>query len=138
MPKNVLAESPADIKEGLLEIVVTLSADIIILKIFHAVEGDRLGRDFSVCDVNFVTTKHCRDTVCVSNFRRCGSYWGCIGIVLAALCRLWRRSPDLFLRVATDAADVAVPIGNILVCYSTRYIKHKYCSLSTNAGRKNA
>ena len=44
-------------KEGLLEVIVGLGRDIIILKVFLAVECDGLSLHFALLDIDFVAAK---------------------------------------------------------------------------------
>lgn len=48
-------------QEGLLEIVVRLGGDIIILEVLLSVEGDRLGLNFSLLDIDFISGEDDRD-----------------------------------------------------------------------------
>ena len=55
-----LASEP---EEGLLEVVVGLGRDIVVLKVLLAVEGDGLGLDFSLLDVDLVAGEDDRDVL---------------------------------------------------------------------------
>lgn len=44
-------------QEGLLEVVVGLGADVVVLEVLLAVEGDGLGLDLALLDVDLVTAE---------------------------------------------------------------------------------
>ena len=48
-------------EEGFLEVVVGLGGDVVVLEVLLSVEGDRLGLDFSLLDIDFVAAKDDRD-----------------------------------------------------------------------------
>ena len=52
------AEEP---DERLLELIVALGRDVVVLEVLLAVEGDLLGLDLAVADIDFVANKHDRD-----------------------------------------------------------------------------
>ena len=45
-------------QEGFLEVVVGLGADVVVLQVLLAVEGDGLGLDFALFDVDLVAGEH--------------------------------------------------------------------------------
>lgn len=45
---------PGEPEEGLLEVVVGLGGDVIVLEVLLSVEGDRLGLDLALLDVDLV------------------------------------------------------------------------------------
>jgi hypothetical protein len=51
---NQLASKP---QEGLLEVVVGLGGDVVVLKVLLPVEGNSLGLDLSLLDVDLVTAQ---------------------------------------------------------------------------------
>lgn len=51
---NELASQP---QEGLLEVVVGLGRDVVVLQVLLAVEGDGLGLDLSLLDVDLVAAE---------------------------------------------------------------------------------
>lgn len=51
---NELASQP---QEGLLEVVVGLGGDVVVLQVLLAVEGDGLGLDLSLLDVDLVAAE---------------------------------------------------------------------------------
>jgi hypothetical protein len=51
----VADEFPGEPEEGLLEVVVRLGGDVVILEVLLAVEGDGLGLDLALLDVDLVT-----------------------------------------------------------------------------------
>jgi hypothetical protein len=51
---NQLAGKP---QEGLLEVVVGLGGDVVVLKVLLSVEGNSLGLDLSLLDVDLVTAQ---------------------------------------------------------------------------------
>lgn len=51
---NELASQP---QEGLLEVVVGLGGDVVVLQVLLAVEGDGLGLDLTLLDVDLVSTE---------------------------------------------------------------------------------
>jgi hypothetical protein len=50
-------ESSKEPDEGLLELIVALSRDIVVLQVLLSVESDLLGLDFSVLDIDLVSNK---------------------------------------------------------------------------------
>ena len=55
-----LASEP---EERLLEVVVRLSGDVVVLEVLLAVEGDGLGLDLTLLDIDLVTAQHDGDTL---------------------------------------------------------------------------
>lgn len=51
---------PGEPEEGLLEVVVALSRDVVVLKVLLPMEHDALGLHFPVLDVNLKNTKNSR------------------------------------------------------------------------------
>lgn len=60
---GVADELAGEPQEWLLEVVVGLGGDIVVLEVLLAVEGDSLGLDFSLLDVDLVTTEDDGDTL---------------------------------------------------------------------------
>jgi hypothetical protein len=59
----VANELPGEPEEGLLEVVVGLSGNVVVLEVLLAVEGDGLGLDLALLHIDFVTAKHNRDVL---------------------------------------------------------------------------
>ena len=54
---RIANQLPCEVKERLLKVVVTLGRNIVVLEVLLAVEGDGLGLDFSLLDVDLVAAK---------------------------------------------------------------------------------
>ena len=59
-----LSEEP---NEGFLELVIALGRDVVILQVLLSVEGDLLGLDLSVLDVDLVAHEYDRDVLADSH-----------------------------------------------------------------------
>lgn len=55
---GVADQLPSKPEEGLLEVVVRLSGDIVVLEVLLAVEGDGLGFHLTLLDINLVAAQH--------------------------------------------------------------------------------
>lgn len=51
----VADEFPGEPEEGLLEVVVRLGRDVVVLEVLLAVEGDGLGLDLALLDIDLVS-----------------------------------------------------------------------------------
>lgn len=60
-------ESSEEPDEGLLELVVGLGRDIVVLEVLLSVEGDLLGLDLSVLNVDLVSNKNDGDVLADSH-----------------------------------------------------------------------
>lgn len=60
---GIVDHSTEEPDEGLLELIVTLGGDIVILQVLLAMEGDLLGLDLSVTDINFVSDENDGDSL---------------------------------------------------------------------------
>jgi len=60
---GVSDELAGEPEEGLLEVVVALGADVVVLEVLLAVEGDVLGLDLAILDVDLVATEDDGDVV---------------------------------------------------------------------------
>lgn len=56
--RGVADQLPSNPEEGLLEVVVRLSGDIVVLEVLLAVEGDGLGFHLTLLDINLVAAQH--------------------------------------------------------------------------------
>ena len=54
-------------KEGLLEVIIGLGRDIIVLKVLLSVEGDGLGLDLALLDIDLVSGQDDRDVLANTN-----------------------------------------------------------------------
>lgn len=54
---RVADQLAAEPQEGLLEVVVGLGRDVVVLEVLLAVEGDGLGLDLALLDVDLVTAE---------------------------------------------------------------------------------
>ena len=54
---------PGKPEEGLLEVVVRLGGDIVVLKVLLAVEGDGLGLDLALLDIDLVSGQNDGDVL---------------------------------------------------------------------------
>lgn len=68
---------PSQPQEGFLEVVVRFGRDVVVLKIFLAVECDGFGLDLALLHINLVPTEHDRDVLanadeitCLDQYRR--------------------------------------------------------------------
>ena len=59
----VADELPCEPQEGLLEVVVGLGGDVVVLEVLLAVEGDGLGLDLALLDIDLVSAKDDRDVL---------------------------------------------------------------------------
>jgi hypothetical protein len=59
----VTDEFPGKPEEGLLEVVVRLSGDIVVLKVLLAVESDGLGLDLALLDIDLVSGQNDGDVL---------------------------------------------------------------------------
>ena len=92
---GVSGETLGQPHEGLLKVVVRLGRDIVVLQVLLAVEGDVLGLDLALLDVNLVAAE---------------DDWN----------------------VLTDARQIFVPVGNVLVGDATGDIEHDDTALPLN------
>lgn len=60
---GVADELPCEPQEGLLEVVVRLGGDVVVLEVLLAVEGDGLGLDLALLDVDLVAGQDDRDVL---------------------------------------------------------------------------
>ena len=60
---NLLGEASKEPDEGLLELVIRLGRDIVVLKVLLSVEGDLLGLDLSVLNINLVANEDDRNVL---------------------------------------------------------------------------
>jgi hypothetical protein len=60
---RIARQLPGEPEEGLLEVVVRLGRNVVVLKVFLAVEGDGLGLDLALLDVDLVAAQHNRDVL---------------------------------------------------------------------------
>jgi hypothetical protein len=60
-------ESSKEPDEGLLELIVALSRDIIVLQVLLSVESDLLGLDLSVLNINLVSNENNWDVLADSD-----------------------------------------------------------------------
>lgn len=60
---GVVGETAEEPDEGLLELVVALGRDVVVLQVLLAVEGDLLGLDLAVFDVDFVSHQDDRNAL---------------------------------------------------------------------------
>ena len=58
-----ISKAARDPEERLLELVVTLSRDVVVLEVVSAMEGDHLGLDFAITDVYLVADQNDRDVI---------------------------------------------------------------------------
>jgi hypothetical protein len=63
----VANEFPGEPEERLLEVVVRLGWDVVVLEVLLAVEGDGLGLDLALLNVNLVTGKNDGDVLADAN-----------------------------------------------------------------------
>jgi hypothetical protein len=63
----VANEFPGEPEERLLEVVVWLGWDVVVLEVLLAVEGDGLGLDLALLNVNLVTGKNDGDVLADAN-----------------------------------------------------------------------
>jgi hypothetical protein len=59
----VADQLPREPQEGLLEVVVGFGGDVVVLQVLLAVEGDSLGLDFALLDVDLVAGEDDRDVL---------------------------------------------------------------------------
>ena len=59
----VADELPCEPQEGLLEVVVGLGGDVVVLEVLHAVEGDGLGLDLALLDIDLVAGQNNGDVL---------------------------------------------------------------------------
>ena len=64
---GVTNESSKEPDEGLLELIVALSGDIVVLEVLLSVESDLLSLDFSVLNINLVTNEDNRNVLADSD-----------------------------------------------------------------------
>lgn len=57
LERRVADELACEPEEGLLEVVVGLGRDVVVLQVLLAVEGDGLGLDFALLDVDLVASQ---------------------------------------------------------------------------------
>ena len=60
---GVVGEAAQEPHEGLLELVVALGGDVVVLEVLLAVEGDLLGLDLAVLDIDLVAHEHDGDVL---------------------------------------------------------------------------
>jgi hypothetical protein len=60
---RVSNESSEEPDEWLLKLIVALGRDIVVLEVLLSVEGDLLGFDLSVLDINLISNKDDRDVL---------------------------------------------------------------------------
>lgn len=60
---SVVDESSEEPDEGLLELVVALGGDVVVLEVLLSVEGNLLGLDLSVLDIDLVAHQNNRDVL---------------------------------------------------------------------------
>lgn len=56
--RGVADELAGEPQEGLLEVVVGLGGDVVVLEVLLAVEGDGLGLDLALLDIDLVTAEN--------------------------------------------------------------------------------
>lgn len=61
------SESSQEPNEGLLELVVALSRDVVVLEVLLSVESDLLGLDLSVLHIDLVSNQDNRDVLADSH-----------------------------------------------------------------------
>jgi hypothetical protein len=71
LERGVADQLASEPEERLLEIVVGLGGDVVVLKVLLAVEGDRLGLDFSLLDIDLVAAQHDRNVFADANQVTC-------------------------------------------------------------------
>lgn len=109
---NELASEP---EEGLLEVVVGLGRDVVVLEVLLSVEGDGLGLDLSLLDIDFVTAENNGDVLANSDKITCCN-------VLVGLGNFrWRES-----------GQRTVPVGNVLVGDTGGDIEHDDTALAVD------
>lgn len=57
---NELASEP---EEGLLEVIIALGRDVVVLKVLFPVEGDGLGLDLALLDIDLVAAENDGDVL---------------------------------------------------------------------------
>lgn len=57
---NELASEP---EEGLLEVIVGLGRDVVVLEVLFPMEGDGLGLDLALLNIDFVAAENNRDVL---------------------------------------------------------------------------
>ena len=60
---TIVDHSTEEPDERLLELVVALSGDIVVLEVLLSVEGDLLGLNLAITDIDFVTDEDDRDSL---------------------------------------------------------------------------
>ena len=65
--KYLLGESSEEPDEWLFELIVGLGRDVVVLEVLLSVEGDLLGLDLSVLDINLVSDEHDWDVLAHSD-----------------------------------------------------------------------
>ena len=70
----VADELSCEPQEGLLEVVVGLGGDVVVLEVLLAVEGDGLGLDLALLDIDLVTGENDGDVLADTDEITCG--WG--------------------------------------------------------------
>lgn len=98
-----LASQP---EEGLLEVVVGLGGDVVVLQVLLAVEGDGLGLDLSLLDVDLVAAEDDRDVLADTDEVTCPGASAC-GVLAGVRLRI-----------------LTVPVGNVLVGDTGGHIEH--------------
>ena len=58
---RVANQLPRQPQEGLFKVIVGLCRDVVVLKVLLSMEGNRLGLDFALLDINFVAAENYRD-----------------------------------------------------------------------------
>lgn len=112
---GVADEFPGEPQEGLLEVVVGFRGDIVVLEVLLAVEGDGLGLDLALLDVDLVTAQHDRDVLAHSDKVTCID-----------------GSDDWTTKNVSCTARLTVPVGDILVGNARRHVEHDDTALAVN------
>jgi hypothetical protein len=109
---GVADELPGEPEEGFLEVIIRLGRNVVVLKVLLAVEGNRLGLDFTLLHVDLVTAEDDGDVLADTDQITC---W-------ALLVMSYR---DWYLRDSHT-----VPVGNVLVCDTRSHVEHNDTALA--------
>ena len=107
---GVADELPREPEERLLEVVVRLGRDVVVLQVLFAVEGDGLGLDFALLDIDLVAAQHDRYALAHAHEIACEALAG-----------------DLRGHVART-----VPVWHVLVRDTRRHVKHDDTALAVD------
>ena len=114
---GVADQLAAEPQEGLLKVVVGLGRDVVVLEVLLAVEGDGLGLDLALLDVDLVTAQDNRDVLADTDQVACYC-------VLVDYTREARRKWRNITRT--------VPVGDVLVGDAGRHVEHDDTALAVD------